>query len=477
MIFAGVPVGVADLLGGEKFTPELTVANFASTPAGIAVAYSPMSANASETKIVSRLNLAPGMVQELELTGFSGDPGMRNSLVITSNAQPGAVISNLVSRGQELYPAVQLIGKDALDVNNGGGHPWSIANGDESTLFLFNHAAKPVAFTVNIAAGGVFWNQRYKLAPNETYSMDIRAAVAKQVPDLHGNKLPADAIAGDASWFTPGHGEGTGRLLVSNVGAGLARNFSCGSNIVLCGSYLGTSTATFPVGGTGSLGPIYGNECTAYSPTACSGQSYCTGCAGGTYNWTSLNNEIAPISGPFNGSGAAFYGQAGGSAIGQGQIYSSSCSFISDGTLNVQVPTSLNVISATSLECPGSQNYGIQIKITYQVMDQNNPPNPIAAAGMDPWEQGTYISGGSYGPLELGSPTGANGQFVDSPVGVCQNLPLTKPFPGGTQNITIKWNNTSYAVRTNHWTETIPSGTPGFGHGTITNGSDINVSR
>ena len=129
MIFAGVPVGVANLLGSEKFTPELAVANFSLTPATVTVSYSPMSANNPENKIVASFSLSPGAVRELELRDLAGDPGMRNSFAVTSDARPGAVIGNLISRGQELYPAVQLIGKDALDVNNGGGHPWSISNG------------------------------------------------------------------------------------------------------------------------------------------------------------------------------------------------------------------------------------------------------------------------------------------------------------------------------------------------------------
>ncbi len=127
-----------------------------------------------------------------------------------------------------MYPAVQLIGKDSQDTNNGGGHPWTIADDDQSTLLLYNHSDQPAIFNVNIAVGGMTWHEEYNLVVNETRAVSIGEIISKQESDRSGKKLPPDATSGEISWFTAAPGKGTGRLLVSNPQTMLARNFSCG---------------------------------------------------------------------------------------------------------------------------------------------------------------------------------------------------------------------------------------------------------
>jgi len=165
----------------------------------------------------------------------------------------------------------------------------------------------------------------------------------------------------------------------------------------------------------------------------------------------------------------------------------------SDKVFYVQVPTSLSVLTVSVLPdgpdppsgCPASANYGIQIDIKYLVRDQSNPPNPIQSASMTPHETGTLFSGTPYdnniGPIP-GYPTStektaSDGTFHDVPVGVCRNLPISNPGLTSTQNITVITPATAtYQVRTQSFTVTAP-GSESFGHGSITNGSDISASR
>lgn len=331
MVFAGVPIGATDLLGGEVFRPEMAVANFGDKPTNLVVSYSSMLGGEPQVRNATSLTLRPGVVQTLALPELSGDPAMRNSFVVSSDAAPGQVVSNLVSCGQQMYPAVQLIGKDGQDTNNGGGHPWTIGDGDQSTLLLFNHADKPIIFNVNVSAAGVMWHEEYNLAARETRAVDIAEIIRKQVPDRRGSRCPPTATKGEVSWFTVEHGDGTGRLIVSNAQIGLARNFSCGYNLVLCGSYLDTSVSGFGIGSLGYLGAVEPNICDAFDPTACSGNAYESGGGGYSYSWTSSNNSVAPVYGSTGNPGANFYGQAIGAATGFGKISSSSCSFQSPG--------------------------------------------------------------------------------------------------------------------------------------------------
>jgi hypothetical protein len=162
-----------------------------------------------------------------------------------------------------------------------------------------------------------------------------------------------------------------------------------------------------------------------------------------------------------------------------------------------QTPTSLKVLSATELPtattippgkntgCP-KNTYGIRIDVKYQVLDGANPPQPISDATMVPTEQivENWSGGGTFGgnigqnnnPMYPSSSrtTASDGTFHDIPVGVCFSIPFNNPF-SLTQTISIVTSNGStYPVRTNNFEM---SSTNLFNHGTITNGSDINVTH
>jgi hypothetical protein len=490
-IFAGVPIGSADLLPGHSFKPALAVANFSGSPRNVTVSYNTMLSGAPSTTKVSTLQLQPMSVRQVTLSDLASDPALKNSFVITSDGAPGDVISNLIVLGGDGMQPVQLIGKDS-QVNNGGGHPWNIDQGDRATVFLFNRSSSEELFNVNIVANGTRWHQEYSLKPAETKSIDIYKIVGDQEADKKGKKLPANATSGEVSWFTVDPGKGSGRVLISNAQSGLARNFSCGYNLVLCGSFLYNSVATFGISADGYLGAISDYTCTAWANNACSGQQYDSGNGGYSYSWRSNSTGIAPITGSTTNSSGEFYGQAGGTGTGTGQLNSSYCQSQSTGQNNVQVPTSLSVLSKKALPqtskygfgCfPGQ--YGFQIDIVYQVLDQKG--TPIKSASMEPQEQDLNyvfdgqnegnplptwgdIMGGSSGITAGRKNTDSNGTFEDAPFGVCASAPFTATY---TQPISVLLNNQRFTVRTNNWSQT---GT-GPATGQTTNGTDISITQ
>jgi hypothetical protein len=160
--------------------------------------------------------------------------------------------------------------------------------------------------------------------------------------------------------------------------------------------------------------------------------------------------------------------------------------------ITVQVPTSLSVLNVTVLPdgpgppdgCPASLNYGIKIDIKYQVLDQNGAA--IQSAGMTPYENGTFFTGGGYsgniGPVS-GYPTSslttaADGTFHDVPLGICQAYPIGSAGLTSLQHITIIVpDGSTPAVRTQTSTVTAP-GSQSFGHGSISNSiGDISATR
>ena len=151
----------------------------------------------------------------------------------------------------------------------------------------------------------------------------------------------------------------------------------------------------------------------------------------------------------------------------------------------VQIPSSLQVVSASILPtgtsgdygCTPSGNFGIVLDIKYQTLDQRSPPQSILNATMVPHETATLSSPADQDicPSRVSTcthTTAADGSWHDAPYGGCATGAFSTSY---SQNITILVGGQApgYPVRTNN----ITLSSSGSGHGSISNGSDINKSR
>ncbi|MGA2602141.1 MAG: hypothetical protein ABSH09_34680, partial [Bryobacteraceae bacterium] len=344
-VFTGVPVGSSNYLPGAVFAPEVAVTNFGTKAVNATLLFARTDASGVTTTPVATASIPAMSSQTVALPALTGDPGLRNSFIVQSDATPGTFYSSVVAVGSSGFDLVEQIGKDEQIGDNGGGHPWDLTGGQDAVLLLFNHSVVAKYFNVNIGNGGVLWQQSWQLAPMESRAISVRDLIASQTKDRNGMVLPASLEQGEISWFTPNPSEGKGRLLQidssSQLVAGnrrVARNFSCGYNLVLCGAYLQTSSISFADGTASSplsLGPVVPMICTAFSPTACTGQSYSQGGSGYTYNWQSNNTSIATVYGSTTSSTATFYGQGVGTGSATGFVMSGYCNSGGGGTPSV----------------------------------------------------------------------------------------------------------------------------------------------
>lgn len=149
-----------------------------------------------------------------------------------------------------------------------------------------------------------------------------------------------------------------------------------------------------------------------------------------------------------------------------------------------QISTALEVVGTPATIATGNpggsttnSNFGIEIDIEYQVLDQESLAQTIQSSGMTPYENDTFPTGTSSGdtcPSSVADctvTTASNGTYHDAPVGACV-AQATLNY-SETQAINMIVGSTKYAVRTNNFTITSSSS----GHGAITNGVDINVTR
>lgn len=88
-VFTGIPVGTADLLPGSFFTAGAAVANFGLKPvnASLWFARTDGSGPPAPAKLAS-LTVPPQTARTFVLPPLLGDPGMRNSFVVRSDAEP-----------------------------------------------------------------------------------------------------------------------------------------------------------------------------------------------------------------------------------------------------------------------------------------------------------------------------------------------------------------------------------------------------
>src|SRR5271165_4074811 len=351
-IFTGVPVGAATSLPGAVFTPQVAVANFSAKPVNATVQFARTDSSGPSATNVATVTVPAMSAQTVALPPLTGDPGLRNSFIVQSNAPPGTFFASVASVGSSGFGLVEQIGKDQQKTDNGGGHPWDLTGGQDAVLLLFNHSTAAKYFNVKIGNGGVVWQQAWQLAPMETRAISIRELIADQVKDKKGAALPPTLEQGEISWFNPNPAEGKGRLMQidpsSQTVAGntrIARNFSCGYNFVLCGAYLDTAAITFADGTSSSplyLGAVEPMICTAWNPNTCSGQSYSDGGSGYNYYWESNVPSVATVYGSSTSSTATFWGVSPGTGGATGFVESQYCSPGGGGTPTVTCATPTN---------------------------------------------------------------------------------------------------------------------------------------
>jgi hypothetical protein len=292
-IFPGVPEGQASLLGTDVYAPALALANFGTTTVTASVVNAATNDNGPTTRTLATVTVPAQSSVTVPLGGLNGDPQMRNSFVVHSNAANGTLYAGMTVFGGNAVPAVQLLGKDWWELYNAGAHPWTTAGDLNSTLPLFNCANAPTTFFVRISAGGAWWQQTYQLAALETKAIDIGALIANGAKDSGGAAMPKETTSGMVVWYTMSLGQGMGRLLVSQPGAGLARNFSCQNFLAQCSALVSNGNITVAAGSRGGMGP--------YEVTMClASWQQCYGSPAGTSptpaTWSSSNTSVATLS-------------------------------------------------------------------------------------------------------------------------------------------------------------------------------------
>lgn len=292
-------MGNATLLPGGDYVPELSAANFSSSPAHLILQYFPAMGGTPEVKTITTLIVPAGGTANAELKGLHGDPDLQNTFEVVSDLPPGEVVDNIYSRSETGIRWVELPGKDKDNAHNAGNHPWTVADGTDSTLLLFNETTTAEIFPVLVSSGKSVWSRKYSLAPLETKAVNINELIENRVKDDNGNVLPKSVQRGEANWYVARQFGGTGRLLQSNPAQYAARSFSCGEHGVISGADWYPNIVSEAPGQTNAFGELDA-QVSLTEDSNCNGD-YVGDSNDYEYGWTSSNTSVAAFSGASSG--------------------------------------------------------------------------------------------------------------------------------------------------------------------------------
>lgn len=173
-IYPGVPTAQTPIFGPKSFSLRASVANFGSTPRAATLFLS----SGSGHKPIATLQIPPNSVTVREFPEIPGEPGLASSISIEANGMPGEVITDIQANSDAgSTMSVPLPWKDQRQRDNGGQHPWTVADLIASTVILFNPdlVSTNSAIQLTIHAEEGTWTKRFSLSPSATTIIRLMA--------------------------------------------------------------------------------------------------------------------------------------------------------------------------------------------------------------------------------------------------------------------------------------------------------------
>lgn len=181
---------------------------------------------------------------------------------------------------------------------------WSIGNGDDTMVTLWNPADEAQDFTFKLTYGGGHYILPIRLEPRAARDFNISQLAGSGLPDPDGNFIPADVLEGGAT-ITGSRADNQQILVAMDSGVYNVRKATCGSFCQTCNGVTGAAVAlnpfTVPVSQQTQL-TLYEtwNTGSQYNDTSASG-------------WSTSNSSVATVGTHGNGTAGLVAGVSSGS--------------------------------------------------------------------------------------------------------------------------------------------------------------------
>lgn len=296
-IYPGVPVGNVSQLWGT-YLPHVVVQNYSAQPRNITVYNARTRFGSSTYEKAASFTVGPSSVKSIPVEGQTSMSGDWNTYVVQSDGLPGDIQTQLWSEDAASQSRVLFAGKDGKDDRNTGLHPWTLQDGADDDLYLYNETQSDQSVQLKINNRFKLWEKTLLLHPNETRKISLRDLADQALADDHQTPFAIGAGEGEISWYNTTSSV-RGRLEHKDERRHLVTSFQCAAYTVFCG--IG------PMSGPSTLALGASAQYSAYDAIAC------------------VNNEAPQLcygveSGSF--ANASFYWSQTGTALSlQGSLY------------------------------------------------------------------------------------------------------------------------------------------------------------
>lgn len=291
----GLMAGTADPMMsfpvGTIFRPYSVVRNISDQPTTVKPTVWWMAGNEPHSASVPGFTVQSHQTQALDVASILGAAGLRAYngslnlvLDVQGPAQGLAMASGSIDE-KNTY-VFEVVPRTVLEsVSKTLGH-WSINNGDDTMVTLWNPADEAQDFVLNLFFTGGDYKLPVHLGPRGTEMFNVSEIIHNQIPDADGNTIPQDAREGSAR-IAGSRGDNEHILVVMDAGTYNVQKATCVCEWVTCDGFTSVSLLASPW----AVAASKTNQLT-FTETYNTGQKYNVN---GQSSWNTSNTVVATV--------------------------------------------------------------------------------------------------------------------------------------------------------------------------------------
>jgi hypothetical protein len=247
---------------GTTFTPYSVVRNISDKPIQLTPTLWWMEAGQPRSAPSRLITVPPGQTQDLDPASLLAAAGLKNfngsvNLVLDMHGTPGSLLPVAGSVDHKNTYVFEVMPTRVHEGLAKSFSYWSIANGDDTMVTLWNPADEAQDFIFTLFFTGGHYDFPIHLGPRATNTFNVSEIVHNQVPDAEGNVIPASVNEGSARISGP---VGTAQSILVSMDAGTynVAKATCGEGCDTCdgwepGSFIDVAPMAVAVGGTDTV--------------------------------------------------------------------------------------------------------------------------------------------------------------------------------------------------------------------------------
>ncbi len=305
----GIMTGPADSMmafpAGTTFTPYSVLRNASESPTSLVPTLwwmeggSPHSAQLPQITVPAHETVNMDVVLLLAQYGPKNFSGSFN-LVFDADLGTADLLMSAGSVDQTNNYVFETVPRGVAESTAKALQYWSIGNGDDTMITVWNPADEPQNFVLTLFFSGGQYALPLYLEPRATRSLNVSELVQNQVPDASGNIIPASVHEGSAV-ISGSRAENEAILVAIDSGVYNVKKATCSNYCTYCYGYNNSQVVV-----DGVVLPTGGNAQEHLYAQYNSGGQY--DFTGGTSQWNSTATNVATV------SAGLVHGQSIGSA-------------------------------------------------------------------------------------------------------------------------------------------------------------------